>query len=98
MKLTMRNALLALIFLSLAISTSTFCLPFPQGSAQGNSQSPTPPSRPAQAQVMLAPAPILMSQLPPADPLPAEPRKPDQPLRLGLHQSLPARASSPDRR
>jgi len=98
MKLTMRNALLALIFLSLAISTSTFCLPLPQGSAQGNSQSPTPPSRPAQAQVMLAPAPILMSQLPPADPLPADARKPDQLLRVGHTQSVQALAFSPDGR
>lgn len=80
-----------LILVSL-FAANVLCGPTPQV----NSQGAAPPNRPAQAQVVLAPAPIQTGQLPPQEPLPADARKPDLLLRVGHTQSVEALAFSPD--
>ncbi len=82
----------ALISIFILAPASLFCRPIPQGNRQG-----APPANyPAQAQVILAPAPIQMGKLPPQEPLPSDARKPDQILRVGHTQSVQALAFSPD--
>jgi WD40 repeat protein len=82
----------ALISIFILAPASLFCRPIPQGNPQGA----PPANHPAQAQVILAPAPIQTGNLPPQEPLPADARKPDQILRVGHTQSVQALAFSPD--
>ena len=89
---TLRSVYSALVFLSFLGPGKLFCKPIPQG----NPQVPTPPNHPAQAQVVLAPAPMQTGKLPPQEPLPADARKPDMVLRVGHTQSIQALAFSPD--
>ena len=63
---------------------------------RGNTQGASPANHPAQAQVVLAPAPIQTGKLPPQEPLPPDARKPDILLRVGHTQSVQALAFSPD--
>lgn len=89
---TLRILSPALILISSLAPANLFCGPIPQG----NSQGAAPPSRPAQAQVALAPAPIQAGKLPSQEPLPSDARKPDQLLRVGHAQPVQALAFSPD--
>src|SRR5215467_3825255 len=82
----------SLVFIPLFLPANVFCRPLPQG----NPQAPAPANHPAQAQVVLAPAPIQTGKLSPQEPLPADARKPDLLLRVGHTQSLQALAFSPD--
>lgn len=72
-------------------AASTFCGPIPQGNSEA-----VPPNRPAQAQVLLAPAPMQTVKLPPQEPLSADARKPGLILRVGHTQPVQALAFSPD--
>jgi WD40 repeat protein len=85
------NLFSVLTFTSL-LAANVFCRPVPQG----NAQEAAPANRPAQAQVVLAPAPVQTGKLPPQEPLPADARKPDQLLRVGHTQPVQALAFSPD--
>ena len=85
-----RRLLSALIFISL-VAPNVFGGPIPQVNTQT-----VPPNRPAQAQVLLAPAPMQTGKLPPQEPLPADARKPDLLLRVGHTQSVEALAFSPN--
>lgn len=89
---TLRTLFLALLFILLCAPANVLCRPIPRGSPQGA----TPANRPAQAQVMLAPAPIQTGKLAPQEPLPADARKPDQILREGHSEIVEALAFSPD--
>jgi WD40 repeat protein len=89
-----RNGVLSLILLSSDIVCGLYGAPIPQAEAK----PPSLPPRPAQAQVMLAPAQISATQLPPKEPLPADARKPDGILRVGHSASVQALAFSPDGR
>lgn len=91
MRSNSRNLFFALVLISLA-SVSVFSRP----STQGNSQGATPANHPAQAQVILAPAPMQAGKLPPQEALPADARKPDLLLRVGHTQQVEALAFSPD--
>ncbi len=95
---TIRNAILALLFFSVAVSSDARCEPLPQGTLQENPQGAAPPSRPAQAPVMLNPAPMGAAQVPQKEPLSADALKPDRILRVGHSGSVQALAFSPDRR
>ena len=88
----LRTLFPALIFIFFFGPVKVFCGPIPQG----NPQAAAPTNPPAQAQVVLAPAPIQTGKLPPQEPLPADARKPDKILRVGHTQSLQALAFSPD--
>lgn len=98
MNFTSRNTTLALLVFSLITSLTAAqaarCMPLPQGNPQNAASS----NRPAQAQVMLAPAPMGAGQLPPRQPLPGDARKPDRILRMGHSQSVQTLAFSPDGR
>lgn len=85
-----RPLFFALMFISVASATA-FCGPSPQGNPQGA----TPASHPAQAQVVLAPAPVQTGKPAPQEPLPADARRPDLLLRVGHTQSVEALAFSP---
>ena len=89
-----RNGILSLILLSSDIACSLHGAPIPQAEAK----PPVPPPGPAQAQVMLAPAQISATQVPPKEPLPADARKPDGILRVGHSAPVEALAFSPDGR
>jgi len=89
-----RNGILSLILLSSDIACSLHGAPIPQAEAK----PPAPPPGPAQAQVMLAPAQISATQVPPKEPLPADARKPDGILRVGHSAPVEALAFSPDGR
>src|SRR5690242_17837434 len=82
----------ALISISLLAPANLFVAP----TLQGNLQGAAPTNRPAQAQAVLAPAPIQTGKLPPQEPLPADARKPDQVLRVGHSQPIEALTFSPD--
>lgn len=82
----------ALILTSFLAPANLLGVPIPQGNPQGTS----PANRPAQAQVVLAPALIQAEKLPPQEPLPADARKPDLILRVGHSQPVEALAFSPD--
>lgn len=82
----------ALISISLLAPANLFGEPTPQGNLQGTA----PANRPAQTQVILAPAPMQTGKLPPQEPLPADARKPDLLLRVGHSQPIEALAFSPD--
>jgi len=88
---TLFPGLILVSFLGLAAAN---CAPIPQGNPQGASLA----NRPAEAQVVLSPAPIQMGKLPQQEPLPADARKPDQILRVGHTQPIQALAFSPDGR
>lgn len=88
---TSKILLTTLVFVFLA-GANVFCAPIPQENPQGT----PPPNRPAQAQILLAPAPIQAGKLPTQEPLPADARKPDMLLRVGHTQSIQALAFSPD--
>src|SRR5215472_262166 len=90
MKPTTKYAFLVLIYLSFAAPCSVRSAPPPQAA--------TPSNRPAQAQVMLAPAPMEAGQIPPQEPVPADARKPDRVLRVGHKGAVQALAFSPDGR
>lgn len=87
----LRILFIPLISVSL-FAANGFCRPIPQGNSQGTA----PLNRPAQTQVVLAPAPIRTGKLPPEEPLPADARKPDLVLRVGHIQPVQALAFSPD--
>jgi len=89
---TLRILSPALISISLLAPANLFGGPIPQGNPQGIA----PANHPAQAQAVLAPAPIQTGKLPPQEPLPADARKPDQVLRVGHSQPIEALAFSPD--
>jgi WD40 repeat protein len=88
----MRNRILLLILLSSGMSNGLHGAPIPQA----ETKLPTPPTRPAQAQVMLVPAQISPTQIPSKKPLPADARKPDGILRGGHSAPVQALAFSPD--
>ena len=89
---TLRTFFSALILISYLGPANVYCRPIPQGNPQGAA----PANHPAQAQVILAPAPIQTGKLPQQEPLPADARKPDVLLRVGHTQSVQALAFSPD--
>ena len=84
----------SLILLSAPILFSTHAAPLPQAETKPTS----PPNRPAQAQVMLAPSQVTAAQVPPREPMPADTRNPDRILRVGHRGSVQALAFSPDGR
>ncbi len=91
-------------FSARALSAAGFlCLGYFQGAhgaplPQTETKPPAAPSRPAQAQVLLAPAQVTTGQLPPKEPLPADARKPDRILRVGHSKPVQALAFSADGR
>ncbi len=86
--------ILSLILLSSAILGSIQAAPLPQAETKPTS----PPNRPAQAQVMLAPSQVTAAQVPQKEPMPADARSPDRILRVGHRGSVQALAFSPDGR
>src|SRR6266481_3148517 len=91
---TMRNGILSLILLSSPILCSVRAAPVPQAETKPTS----PPNRPAQAQVMLAPSQVTAAQVPQKEPMPTDTRNPDSILRVGHRGSVQALAFSPDGR
>src|SRR5260370_39964046 len=91
---TMRNGILSLLLLSSPMLFSTRAAPMPQA----ETKPAPPPNRPAQAQVMLAPAQVTTAQVPPKEPLPPDTRNPDRILRVGHRGTVQALAFSPDGR
>src|SRR5689334_22264339 len=83
---------LALISIPLLAPANLVGAPIPQG----NPQEATPANRPAQVQVVLAPAPVQTGKLPLQEPPPADARKPDLILRVGHSQPIEALAFSAD--
>src|SRR5690349_9482940 len=83
---------LALISIPLLAPANLVGAPIPQG----NPQEATPANRPAQVQVVLAPAPVQTGKLPLQEPPPADARKPDLILRVGHSQPIEALVFSPD--
>jgi WD40 repeat protein len=94
MQPTMRSAILSLVLLSSAILCGTHGAPIPQAETKPTS----PPNRPAQAQVMLAPGQVTAAQVPQKEPVPTDARNPDRILRVGHRGSVQALAFSPDGR
>ncbi len=90
----MRNGILSLILLSSPILCSVHAAPAPQAETKPTS----PPNRPAQAQVMIAPNQVTSAQLPAKEPMPADARNPDRILRVGHRGAVQALAFSPDGR
>src|SRR6266478_5115204 len=86
--------ILSLILLSSAILGSIQAAPLPQAETKPTS----PPNRPAQAQVMLAPSQVTAAQAPQKEPMPADARNPDRILQVGHRGSVQALAFSPDGR
>src|SRR6266481_7964992 len=91
---TMRNGILSLLLLSSPMLFSTQAAPVPQA----ETKPAPPPNRPAQAQVMLAPAQVTTAQVPPKEPLPPDMRNPDHILRVGHRGTVQALAFSPNGR